>query len=318
MKRTVFSILFLAAVGVLSTNLNCQRKGIEKLTLMLDWFPNPDHVPIYVAKEKGYFKEKGIDVDIQVPANPDDPIKLAAVGKVDLAISYEPQVIIARSRDLPVTSIGILISHPLSAIMYLKGSGIESAKDLKGKRLGYSVSGFEEAIIHAVTSYAGLKPEDFEKVNVNFNIVPSLLSGKVDAVAGAYRNYEKIQMELEGKEAGLILPEENGVPTYYELVIVASEGTIKKKGNALKAFGDALQKGILYTIDHPQEALEIFYKYNPDTKSELNRKALFATLPYFARTQHQDSTVWANFQEFLLKENVIDKKSDVNLLFKNL
>lgn len=317
MKKIIFIASLFAVTGIF-LNFGCGKKPEGKLTLMLDWFPNPDHAPIYVAIDKGFFKEKGIDLELQVPANPDDPLKLVAARKVDLAVTYEPQIIIARSRDLPTTSVGLLVSHPLSAIMYLSESGIKSAKDLKGKKIGYSISGFEEALIHAVTSHAGLSPNDYEKVNVNFNIVPSLLSKKVDAVAGAYRNYEKIQMELQGKKVGLILPEENGVPDYYELVIVANMRTIKLKRKLIKSFGEALEKGILYTTDHPQEAFEIFTKANPDLNNELNRKALFATLPYFARSQVQDSTIWGNFQDFLLKEGVIDKKSDVNLLFKNL
>jgi len=318
MKKLFLTAVMISGVLTFLLNVSCTKETPKKLTLMLDWFPNPDHAPLYVAIEKGFFREKGIDLEIQVPANPDDPLKLAAAQKVDLAISYTPQVIIARSQDLPVTSVGILISHPLSAIMYLKESGIKSARDLKGKRIGYSISGFEEAIIHAVTNHAGLSPNDYEKVNVNFNIVPSLLSGKVDAVAGAYRNYEKIQMELEGKEVGLILPEENGVPNYYELVIVTNPRNIKLKREVIRAFKDALLKGILYTVDHPQEALEIFFKSNPDMNNELNRKALFATLPYFARSEIQDSSMWSNFQDFLFNEGVIEKKTDVNLLFENL
>jgi putative hydroxymethylpyrimidine transport system substrate-binding protein len=165
---------------------------------MLDWFPNPDHAPVYVAKAKGFFAEQGLDVDIMVPADPNDPLKLVAAGKINFAISYQPSVITARSEGLPVVSIGALVQHPLSSILYLKSSGFKTPADLKGKRIGYSVEPLYRVLFEAVAEAAGLQTSDYDIYRVGFNLAPSLLSGKVDAAVGAFRNYEAIQIELEG------------------------------------------------------------------------------------------------------------------------
>jgi putative hydroxymethylpyrimidine transport system substrate-binding protein len=293
-------------------------ENLKKVTLMLDWFPNPDHVPIYVAYEKGYFREEGLDMTLQIPADPNDPLKLAAIGKVDFAVSYEPNVIMAKSRGIPVISIGILIAHPLNTLMFLTESGIKSPKDLAGKRIGYSVTGFETAILSSIAEEAGLKLEDLKLVNVNFNLTPSLLSGQVDAVIGAYRNYEKIQIELEGKEVGMIFPEEHGVPDYYELVLITGEDTAQKRMDMVKSFIRAIDRAINFTLENPEEAFKLFLSSNPDLDNELNRKAFYATLPYFSRNQTQERGKWEKFQDFLYNKGVIEKKTKVEKLFLNI
>jgi len=291
---------------------------LDKVTLMLDWFPNPDHVPIYVAKEKGFFEEEGLEIKIQIPADPNDPLKLAALQRVDFAVSYEPNLIMAKARGIPVVSIGILISHPLNTLMFLKKSGIVSPQDLKGKRIGYSVTGFETAILSTIAEKAGLKREDFQLVNVNFNLTPSLLSGQVDAVIGAYRNYEKIQIELQGKEVGMIFPEKHGVPEYYELIFVSGEKKIEKNVEEVKKFIRAIQKALYFTVEHPEEAFNLFTKANPDLENELNRKSFYSTLPFFSRTQIQEREKWEKFQDFLYEKKVIEKKTPVEKLFVNV
>ena len=133
-----------------------------KVTLMLDWFPNADHVPVYVARDKGFFTKGGLDVEILVPANPNDPPKLVAVGMVDFGISYQPAVTVARSQDLPIKAIGILVEHPLSTITFLKESGIKIPADLKGKTVGYSTAPTEVILFEAVAQSAGLTRKDYE------------------------------------------------------------------------------------------------------------------------------------------------------------
>ena len=308
MKKLFLLITF---VGFIS------GETLDKVTLMLDWFPNPDHVPVYVAKEKGFFEEEGLDVTIQVPADPNDPLKLTAAGKVNFAINYEPNLIIARAQGIPLISIGILISHPLNTLMFLEDSGINSPKDLKGKKVGYSVTGFETAILSTVAAEVGLKLEDFKLINVNFNLTPALLSGQVDAVIGAYRNYEKIQIELQGKKVGMIFPEEHGVPDYYELVFITGEKMLEKNRGKAKRFIKAMKKALDFTVKYPEEALKIFLSANPDLEDELNRKAFYATLPFFARNQIQEREKWEKFQDFLYEKKVIERKTPIEKLFVN-
>lgn len=292
--------------------------SISKVSLMLDWFPNADHVPIYVAQEQGIFKKHGLKVDILVPAETADPLKIAATGKVDIAINYMPEVIIARSQGLKVKSIGVLVEHPLITVLYLKDSGIRIPADLKGKKIGYAVPHLQEILFRAFARYNGLKDSDYELINIGFNITPSLLTHKVDAVIGAYRNYEKNEVELEGKKPGIFLLEKNGIPDFYELVFISSDRTKNKKKNQLKAFVEAIDEAIKWTRRHPDEALKLYFKANPDVRKELDRKAFFDTINLYAHTQVQSYQKWMNFIDFALKEKIITKPVKPEDVFINL
>jgi putative hydroxymethylpyrimidine transport system substrate-binding protein len=281
---------------------------------MLDWFPNPDHAPLYAAQANGFFAEEGLEVDLMVPADPNDPLKLVAAGKVNFAISYQPSVITARSEGLPVVSIGALVQHPLSSILYLESSGFKSPADLKGRRIGYSVEPLYRVLFEAVAEKAGLQASDYEIYRVGFNLAPSLLTGKVDAVVGAFRNYEAIQIELEGKKVGIFPLEEHGIPDFYELVIITHPNEITAHPTRVKAFMRGLTKGIQQTIDDPKACLETFLKLHPDLRDELNRRAFQATLPFFKGSPEQKTSRWVEMQTFMFERGLIRRASPVEEL----
>ncbi len=283
----------------------------EKVTLMLDWYPNPVHVPLYLAQEKGYFADQGLEVEIQAPADPNDPLKLTAAGKIQFAVSYQPSVITARDRNLPVVSLGALVQHPLSCILYLKSSGITKPADLKGRKIGYSVEPLYRVLFEAVAQKAGLTKPDYEIFRVGYNLSPPLLSGKVDAVCGAFRNYEAIQMAQKGQEVGIFPFEEHGVPDFYELVLIVNSGLVKDKPDMAAAFVKALDQGIQETLARPEEALEIFFKILPELNNELNRKSFEATLSFIKGSPAQDPKRWEEVQEFMLERGLIKKKTPV-------
>jgi len=289
----------------------------EPVTLMLDWFPNPDHVPVYVALEKGFFAAGGLEVELQVPADPNDPLKLVAAGRVDFAVSYQPSVIIARSEGLPILTIGVLIEHPLSTIMYLRESKITKPSDFKGKKVGVSVSPLYDALFEAVAEKGGLRKEDYQLINVGFNLTPALLSKQVDAVVGAFKNYEKIQAELEGAQVDILPLEENGVPDFYELVLITSDSHVSKRSKIVDGFMRGLAQGIEFTLTNPDQAFAIFLDKNPDLRDELNKRAFDATLPYFPKGQAQSAEKWIVFQDFMLGRKLIAQKSAVGSLFTN-
>ncbi len=283
----------------------------EKLTVLLDWFVNPDHAPLIIAKEKGIFKANGLDVELIAPADPNDPPKLVAAGKAPLAISYQPQLHVQVSEGLPLKRIGTLVATPLNSLVVLKDGPIKSLKDLKGKKVGFSVGGFEDALLSAMLSSHGLTLQDIELINVNFSLSPSILAGKVDAVIGAFRNFELNQMDIEGNPGKAYYPEEEGVPAYDELIIVANNGNLDDK--RFKPFLTSLEEATQYIINHPDDAWKLFIKNNKELDDELNRRAWRDTLPRFAlRPAALDSGRYDRFAAFLKKSGLIKKAEPVD------
>jgi len=258
----------------------CAADDPEHLTLLLDWFVNPDHAPLVVAQEKGFFAEQGLDVEMMAPADPSDPPKLVAAEQIDLAVSYQPQLHMQVDQGLPLVRIGTLVATPLDTVIVRADSDIDGLEDLKGKRVGFSVSGFEDGVLGTMLETVGLTLDDVQQINVGFGLSPALASGQVDAIVGGYRNFEMTQLEIEGVPGRAFYPEEHGVPPYDELVIVAHADHTDDP--CLDRFMDALELATQYLINHPKESWDLFVAANPDLNDELNRRAWFDTLPRFA------------------------------------
>lgn len=282
----------------------------DKMTVLLDWFVNPDHAPLIVAKEKGFFKEAGLDVNLVAPADPNDPPKQVAAGNAELAISYQPQLQIQVAEGLPLVRVGTLVSTPLTSLVVLRDGPVKTIKDLKGRKVGFSVGGFEDAILGAMLEKSGLTLKDVELVNVNFSLSPALLAGQVDAVIGAYRNFELAQLDIEGKPGKAFYPEEEGVPAYDELIIVAHRE--KTGDDRLKRFLGAVERATFYILNHPEEAQAAFVNGRPELNDELNRRAWANTLPRFTHSPAAlDAGRWTRFAEFLKARGLIQKVEPV-------
>lgn len=300
----------LAAVALLIALGAAPARAAERLTVLLDWFVNPDHAPLYVALEKGYFREAGLEVELVPPADPADPPKLVAAGRADIGISYQPELHLQVEAGLPLARIGTLVATPLNTVIALRDGPIKSLADLKGKRIGYSVTGFEDAVLGAMLEHAGVRPSDVTKVNVNFALSAALLSGQVDAVIGGYRNFELNQMDLEGRPGRAFFPEENGVPPYDELVIVANSA--KLSDPRLPRFIDALERGVLHLANNPDEGWRLFIKGRPELDNELNRRAWRDTVPRFAHSPSAlDERRYRRFAEFLKARGLIKAVPDL-------
>ena len=300
MRRTAATLIF-CCLAFAAGPVTAQ----DKLTVLLDWFVNPDHGPLYVARERGEFEERGLAVEFVAPADPNDPPKLVAAGKAPLAISYQPQLHLQVAQGLPLVRIGTLVATPLSSVVVLADSPIRSIADLKGRKVGFSVGGFEDALLGAMLEKHGLRLADVTLINVNFSLSPSLMAGQVDAVIGAYRNFELNQMDIEGRPGRAFYLEEEGVPPYDELIIVANKAGIDDK--RLRPFLDAIEAATQFMVNHPDDAWQLFIKANPDLDDELNRRAWRDTLPRFAlRPAALDSARYDRFAAFLQGRGMID------------
>ncbi len=220
------------------------------LRLMLDWFPNVDHLPIFVARENGYFKEQGLQVEIISPSETADALKLAALGNVDMAVSYQPQTIIAADQGLALKVIAPLVRHPLTTLLFLADSGISHPRDLSGKKIGYTVPGLMDVLLNAFASINQV--QNITPVNVGFTILPALVSGKVSAVMGPFKTYETVGMAQHGYNAEFFELEKWGIPDYEELIFVCSPAVLDTKRDAVKGFVLALEKAFAYVADHPK------------------------------------------------------------------
>ncbi len=298
MKKLILS-------AFLSLLIASPAAAADRFTVLLDWFVNPDHGPLFVAQELGEFSKRGLDVEMIAPADPNDPPKLVAAGRGDVAISYQPQLHLQVAAGLPLKRVGTLVATPLSSLVVLDDGPIKSIADLKGRKVGFSVGGFEDALLGAMLEKHGLKLSDVELVNVNFSLSPSLMSGKVDAVIGAYRNFELNQMDLAGRPGRAFYLEEEGVPAYDELIIVAKSDNT---GNPeISAFLAAIEAATQFMINHQDEAWELFIKGRKDLDDELNRRAWRDTLPRFAlRPSALDEGRYQRFAEFLKARGMIE------------
>lgn len=253
----------------------------DKLSVMLEWFVNPDHAPMVIAQEKGFFAAAGLDVTLIPPADPSQVPRLVAAKQADIGIHYQPNLYLDHEAGLPIMRIGTLVETPLNTVTVLADGPIKSLADLKGKKVGFSVTGFEDAMLKRMLENAGVKKDDVELVNVNFSLSPSLIGGKVDATVGGFRNFELTQMKLEGHEGRAFYPEENGVPPYDELIFITHRDSIGD--SRLPRFLGAIEQASIFITNHPDEAWQMFIKAYPNLDDELNRKAFFDTLPRFAK-----------------------------------
>jgi len=295
--RLALALLALAAMSQPAT-------AAGRMTVLLDWFVNPDHAPLFVALEKGFFKAEGLEVTFIAPSNPNDPPKLVSAGKGDLAVSYQHQHHLHVDQGLPLVRVATLVATPLNALVALEKGPVRTIADLKGKTVGYSVGGFETLLLKVMLEGQGLSLEDVRLVNVNFSLSPSLITGTTDAVIGAFRNFELNQMALAGHPGRAFFVEEHGIPPYDELILVAHRDRLDDPN--LRHFVDALENGVQFLVNHPDVSWNLFVANRPDADNELNRRAWKDTLARFAlRPGALDRLRYRRFAAFLQKQGMI-------------
>ncbi len=289
--------------------------GSRQLELMLDYFPNADHAGIYAAKANGDFEEAGLNVEIRQPPDPAAPIKQVAAGRVDLAISYEPEVLRARDQGLSVVSVGALVQKPLTSIISLPRAKIRKPADLEGKTVGTAGIDYQHAYLETVLREAGVGPASVKERNVGFSLTPALLTGRVDAVLGAFWNYEGTELKLRGKNPQIIRIEDAGVPSYNELVLVANEDALERDGDKIRAFIGAVSRGTRALRRDPRGAIDGLLEANPDLDPKLQRAVVDVTLPLFFPPEGkpfgwQDPAQWDTFSAWMKKNDLLENPPD--------
>jgi len=297
----------------------------EQVRLMLDFFPNADHAGIYAAQGTGAFGKAGLDVKIGTPSDPSAPLKLLAAGRVDLAISYEPELLLARDRGQKLVAVGALVQKPLTSVMSIGRRAISDPKQLAGKTVGTAGIPYQSAYLKAILGKAGVDPASVREVNVGFNLVPAMLSGKVDATLGAYWNYEAIQLAQQRKRPKVIRMEKAGVPTYNELVIVARESDLNAEtgGAKVRRFMRALTQGMNALSKDPNSGIDPLMKANPDLDRRLQEASVRATMPVFFPADRaqpfgfMDPAEWATYGDWMARNRLLRNPPDAGSALTN-
>jgi putative hydroxymethylpyrimidine transport system substrate-binding protein len=283
----------------------------KHFTVMLDFFPNADHAALYSAISHGDFHAVGLDVQPEVPSDPSAPLKLLAAGKVDMAISYEPELLLARDQGLKLVSIGALVQRPLTSIIALPGAHVSSVAQLAGKTVGTAGIPYQSAELKSALQSAGVPPSKVQEVNVGFNLVPAMLSRQVAATLGGFWNYEAIQLEMLHKHPVVIPIDRAGVPSYNELILVVREDEAHTRGQDLRAFLQALSRGEREVRANPREATRLLVAANPDLEPKLQQASIERTLPAALPPEagkpfgYQDPAAWAAFGQWMFSHGLL-------------
>ncbi len=303
-------LLALAACGSKQDTLSAP--ATKPFTVMLDFFPNADHAALYSAIANGDFRTAGLDVKPETPSDPSTPLKLLAAGKVDMAISYEPELLLARDQGLKLVAIGALVQRPLTSIIALPGAHVRSVADLAGKRVGTAGIAYQTAELRTALQSAGVSPSTVQEANVGFNLVPAMLSRKVAATLGGFWNYEALQLEQMHRKPVVIPIDRAGVPTYDELVLVVREDEAGARGQDLRAFLQALTSGERQARSNPAAAATLIVKANPSAEPKLQLASIEATLPAMLPSDRskpygwQDPSAWASFGRWMLAHGLLE------------
>jgi putative hydroxymethylpyrimidine transport system substrate-binding protein len=305
----VVAALSLSACGTKHEALG--PRGLEPVTLELDFFPNADHAGIYTAIADGYFARAGLAVTPQAPSDPSAPLKLLAAGRADIAISYEPELLLARDKGLALVSIGALVQQPLTAFIALGSKHISRVAQLEGKKIGTAGIPYQSAELQTALQQAGVQKSSVKEINVGFNLIPAMLSGKVDATLGGFWNYEGIQLTLAHKHPTIVKVQDAGVPNYNELVVVARQDEARHNGPMLRAFMQALTRGEEVVRADPAHGVQALLKAAPDLDKRLQAASVRHTLPAVFPTDtskpfgYQDPAQWQAFGRWMLSNALL-------------
>jgi putative hydroxymethylpyrimidine transport system substrate-binding protein len=308
--------LALAACGEKSEDTSAES---QPFSLTLDFYPNPDHAGIYMAQKRGYFEEAGLDLSIHTPSDPAAPIKQVAAGRTDLAISYEPEVVLADEKGLDVVAVAALVDRPLTSMIWLKRSKIGGIAELRGKTIATAGIPYQDAYLKTILARAKLTPGDVKTVNVGYGLLPAIVGGRAQAMLGGFRNVEGVDLQLRGKQPVVTPVDQLGVPTYDELVLVARRDQLEEDPQPIRLFLAALARGTAAAVKSPDASTKALVEANPDLEPKLTRAEVGATLPLLESSPYgfMDPNQWGRFVLWMRDNELISGRPSASEVLSN-
>ena len=271
-RRLLAGATTMAAASAIGAQVRpASAQDLQKISIALDWYPNANHAGLFLAQERGYFAAAGVQVELYTPSDPTVVLQTVGAGRDDFGISYQTDVLLARAQAVPVVSVAALVQHPLMGVMALESSGIARPADLVGKTVGYPGIPSQQAFLTTMMASDGAAIDDLDLINVDFNLVPAVISGQTDAVMGAYWTHETILAEQEGYPVTMMRVEDWGVPDYYELVLVTNEAKIAAEPDTIGAVLGAIEHGYLDALNEPDAAIAAMKRAYPELDDEVER-----------------------------------------------
>ena len=319
--KKISKILILCLILVLAVSCG-KSKNNQKIKIVLDWVPNTNHTGLYVAKNLGYFKEAGLDVEIVQPPE-GSTTALIGAGGAEFGISFQDTLAksFAKENPVPVTAVAAILQHNTSGIISLKEKGIDSPKKLEGKKYATWEDNIEQAILKKlVTDDKG----DFSKVKLIPYTITDVVTGlktDVDAV-WVYYAWDGIATERAGLQTNFLKIRDYGEELdYYSPVIIANNDFLKKNPEIAKKVLKAIKKGYEYAMKNSEESAKILVKNSP----ELDINLVTASQKWISKEYQSDAKEWGiidgnrwnRFYEWLYKNKAVEREIPKNFGYSN-
>ncbi len=316
MKKLISLVCVLLLALTLATPVvSAEANELTDFEVILDWYPNAMHAFLYIAQEKGYFAEEGLNVTITPPAGFSDALTFPVAGRAQVGLYYMSDLINAYVNEgMPVQIIGAITQNSLNVLASLTESGIAEPAQMAGKTVGYTGGSGLEAKIRTLAGQVGLQDSDYELIDIGFDIVTALTTGNVDLVGGGMVNSEIIEMKNAGFDVTYWNWEDFGVPQEYNTVFLTSQEQYAADPELFAAFLRACKKGFDDMAADPEAALTLIMSMSDEEyalKEDVEREGLNVLLPIMESEDtpflSMEDEVWTKLMSWMHETEQIDR-----------